>query len=893
MQPVRIATRWASSVGPENAWPEYPRPQMVRPKWQNLNGLWEYSITPKGSAAPSEYSGYILVPYPVESALSGVKKPLRPDQWLWYRRTLRIAPEQVGQRMLLHFGAVDSEATVYVNGREVGTHVGGYQSFTFEVTDVLKPGENELSVRVFDPTEQGPNPFGKQHVNAEWMYYTASSGIWQTVWMEQVPAIYIESLRMTPDVDRAELSLSIKLNGEPKDYVLEAIARSDQKVVARSTRPAESAQTSLRIDRPRLWSPDDPYLYDLEIHVMKDGRVVDSVTSYFGMRKIELRQDAAGRARIHLNNNYTFNLATVDQGFWPEGLYTAPTDAALKFDVQAIKALGFNTVRKHIKVEPQRWYYHCDKLGLLVWQDMPSANNDSVEGRAQFERESAANLARLHNHPSITMWVLFNEGWGAYDQERLAKWMKQADPSRIVNGHSGPYDQIEDSQLRRRSDPAFLLGPLGVRASRTHLQEIQYRTPASWMAGDAADMHFYPGPRMFPAQPRVASVTGEFGSFGAYIEGHVWDELGQLGRGVGGSELTAQQFLAAYRTASEQLGELEKQGLSGSAYFQIFDVESEQQGFITYDRQIAKVPITEIESVNSKIVPRAKNYAAAIEGFSVETDDGRSAAQRYESRLQEFKSGRRDLPFLRDLALAALRQADREAAEQATSEFLSRVPQPYTAETWRSIAGMTQHSAGRAFKLFRTRAAEVNSLLGEQAAEKKILEIITRELVAPYFQDRQRAKSWTDFERAVVDVHGPLGREAVLGARMMDGFVKEDWVDFGNCYARYFETALSRSPYSLHSLSYRVLQHVTDPRVIEVAVRVMKWQISANREAPVFGQYDPVELDTYARLLFKSGRRAEALQWQQRAVTLSDGRDQEIVQNYARMKSQSSRWTMN
>jgi hypothetical protein len=882
MQPVPIATRWASSVSPTNAWTEYPRPQMVRDHWQNLNGLWDYAITARDVAPPRQYDGHILVPYPVESALSGVKRSLRADQWLWYRRKVDVGIGPMNGRVLLHFGAVDYEATVYLNGQELGAHSGGYQSFSFDITKLLRTGENELVVRVYDPTEQGPNPQGKQKVDAQWMFYGASSGIWQTVWLEHVTSTYISALKLTPDVDRSEVRIEVSVDGEKDAFFIEAIARDGDQVVARGK---IQGSTALRVNQPRLWSPDDPHLYDLELRLIQADRVVDSVKSYFGLRKIEIKADSEGRARIHLNDRYTYNLAAVDQGYWPDGLYTAPSDVALEFDVKTIKALGFNTARKHIKIEPQRWYYHCDRLGLLVWQDMPSSKNDSPEARLQFEREIEENLRQLHNHPSITTWVLFNEGWGAYDQERLALWMKQADPSRLLNGHSGPYDQIGESRQGRDRELAVLLRPLGGPGPvMSDLHSTQFQASESWMVGDMVDLHFYPGPKMFPAQAERASVTGEHGSFGVYIEGHVWDELGKVGRGMGGTAMSPQQMLAAYASSIQTLRTLEKEGLSGSGYFQIFDVEGEHQGFLTYDRAVAKVSVAEVARLNAEIVPRAKNYEKAIEGFFVEDADRTPDSQRYERLFQEFRSGQRDLMFLRRLSSLALRLGNTAQATELANEFISLASWPYTKEIWRSILAITGSSQCKGFELLRACADEINASLEEQAAQKKILDIIGRELIVPYFQDKHRKTTWTEFENSVALAHGQLGREAAVGARMMEDFCKEDWTSFAASYVRYFETATPRSPYSLHSLSYRVLKHVTDLQTIEAAIRVMGWQINAVREWPVCGRYDAVELDTYANLLHKVGRTLEAIEWQQKAVDVSGGRDGEITANLERMK---------
>ncbi|HWW37853.1 glycoside hydrolase family 2 protein, partial [Pedobacter sp.] len=352
MQPVAIQSRWAKEVSPRNALKNYPRPQMVRTSWTNLNGLWDYAITPKDAGQPVTFEGQILVPYPIESALSGVKKILLPTENLWYKKNIDFSPEK-GGRTLLHFGAVDWQATVFVNGKEVGQHKGGYSAFSFDITGALRSGSNELTVKVFDPTDQGTGPHGKQVLNPQNIYYTPSSGIWQTVWLETVPENYIEGLVMTPDIDKGVLNLEVKsASGAPVTTVIDG----------KTFKGNANERIVVPIANMKLWSPANPYLYDLTVKLGKD-----EVKSYFGMRKISIGKDAKGIDRIFLNNKAYYNLGTLDQGFWPDGLYTAPTDEALAFDIKAIKAMGFNTIRKHIKVEPARWYYWADKLGMLVW----------------------------------------------------------------------------------------------------------------------------------------------------------------------------------------------------------------------------------------------------------------------------------------------------------------------------------------------------------------------------------------------------------------------------------------------------------------------------------------------------------------------------------------------
>ncbi len=554
-----LMTRWAKEVDPTRPWPEYPRPQMVRSKWQNLNGLWQYAITAKDAPAPAAYQGQILVPYPIESALSGLKRTLLPGENLWYQRTFDPPALKRGERLLLHFGAVDFEATVLVNDRKVGGHSGGYQNFSFDITAALKQGRNDLKVKVWDPTEAGPNPHGKQMLKPHGIFYTPSSGIWQTVWTETVPAMAIDSLVLTPDVDHSSLKIIVRSEAS-EGYSVEAAAGKLR------VRGAPREPLTLEIPHARLWSPDDPYLYDLEVRLLKNGKTVDTVRSYFGMRKVEGKQDAQGKRRIHLNDRYTYNLGTLDQGFWPDGLYTAPTDAALKFDVETIKSMGFNTIRKHIKIEPARWYYHCDKLGVMVWQDMvpPAADatgHTSEAARAQFETEVRETLSQLHNHPSITTWVLFNEGWGDYDPVRLERWMKELDPSRLLDGHSG-------STVMVRGERVIAVAMAG---------------PAS----DLADIHSYPAPAVLEDAGRVR-VLGEFGGVGVATEGHTWKATEQ---GWGYIQMAPEALLETYARFIDKLQVLRSEsGLDASIYTQPFDVETELNGLITYDREIMKIP---------------------------------------------------------------------------------------------------------------------------------------------------------------------------------------------------------------------------------------------------------------------------------------------------------------
>jgi beta-galactosidase/beta-glucuronidase len=561
-----LPTRWSASVSPTNALPEYPRPQMVRNEWQNLNGLWDYAITDSAAAQPKTFEGQILVPFPLESALSGVKKILQPAQRLWYSRTIKVG-DITNKRTLLHFGGVDWQCSVLVNGKEVGTHQGGYNSFTIDITNALIKGDNNLTIKVYDPTDQGPNPHGKQVLQPKGIMYTPTSGIWQTVWLETVPKTYIESLSMTPDIDKSQLQLKVNLGGAPATgYTVEATASNGALKVLGTA----GGTLTLSISNPHLWSTADPYLYDLKVRLLNKGKLIDEVSSYFGMRKIEIKKDKEGIARIFLNNQYTYNNGVLDQGFWPDGIYTAPTDDALKFDVEAIKSMGFNTIRKHIKVEPARWYYHCDKLGMLVWQDMPYPANLNVESRDQFEKENKVTMQQLHNYPSIVCWVLFNEGWNRYDQQRLTEWMKKTDPSRLINGHSGEnYDRQAPKEPEQK-----------------------------WISSDMTDVHIYPGPGIAPVLPGKAQVLGEWGGVRVATPGHQWKTEGNWGY----ISSTAADFAKKYAFMVKHLQLFEEEGLSASIYTQPFDVEIEENGLITYDREIFKIPAEKLREIHKMLV---------------------------------------------------------------------------------------------------------------------------------------------------------------------------------------------------------------------------------------------------------------------------------------------------
>ncbi|MBA3868742.1 MAG: beta-galactosidase [Anaerolineae bacterium] len=572
-QAAHLVTRWAADVTPYDVLPEYPRPQLVREQWLNLNGLWDYAITAKEAAQPSSYDGQILVPFPIESYLSGVQK--RVDfKRVWYHRSFSIQDDWAGQRLMLNFGAVDWDATVYVNGKEVGTHQGGYDVFSFDITDALKPTGDQIQdlvVSVWDPTE-GTQPHGKQVLSPGSIWYTPTTGIWQTVWIEPVdPTAHIDSLRISTDIDAGVVKVALLLSDHATiQMTMQADVMDGDKVVASlSHRVGEPPE--IAVPDAKLWSPDSPFLYNLRVTLQDGNQTLDTVNSYFGMRKIEMKQDNQGIPQIYLNNLPIFQFGLLDQGFWPDGLYTAPTDEALRSDIETTKSLGFNLIRKHVKVEPARWYYWADKLGMLVWQDMPSMDDVLVgqgDGEIKRDADSAANFEHelqqmidTHsNSPSIIMWVLFNEGWGQYDTARLTQQFKHYDPTRLVDSASGWND---------------------------------------FKVGDVQDVHTYPGPDAFQIDYTRANLIGEFGGLGLPLEGHTWLAKDSWGY----KQYTdVPSLLADYTKMIKRLRSFQKERhLVAAIYTQTTDVETEVNGIMTYDREVIKMGADNIKAVNATL----------------------------------------------------------------------------------------------------------------------------------------------------------------------------------------------------------------------------------------------------------------------------------------------------
>lgn len=560
-----IETRWAKDISPSNALPDYPRPQMARSAWMNLNGVWEYQAGTANEAYPSgSLRSKILVPYAVETAASGV---MEHHDRLWYRRTFTVPTSWSGKRLLLHFDAVDYEAEVFVNGQSLGIHKGGYEPFAYDVAPYIKgSGPQELTVRVYDPTELGGQPRGKQTTKPGGIMYTPTSGIWQTVWLEPVAQTAIDSLKIVPDVDAKAVRLTVRATpGATANITI----REGGKVVQQVRVPV-NAESKIAISDPKLWSPTNPFLYDLDVRLEQDGKTTDAVKSYFGMRKISIGRDH-GTPKILLNNKFVFEIGPLDQGYWPESGLTPPTEAAMKGDLQTMKRLGFNMVRKHIKVEPQRWYYWADHLGLMVWQDMPSPNsyidNPPPIDVPAFDKQ-VENVIETHmNAPSIVMWVVFNEEQARHDTARLVAKVKSLDPSRLVNRDSG-----------------------GGYDADGHEGEV----------GDVDDIHSYPPPNVSGPSPDQALVCGEYGGLGFIIDGHTWQKRDNWGYALMPSKQDLQDTYGEFAMMLKRFQD--RNGLSAAVYTQITDVEIESNGLMTYDR-VLKVDPSAIALANRFAYP--------------------------------------------------------------------------------------------------------------------------------------------------------------------------------------------------------------------------------------------------------------------------------------------------
>ena len=569
----KIKTRWAEEINVNSVLPEYPRPIMEREEWLNLNGLWDYAILPT-DADYQQPDGKILVPFAVESSLSGVQKKVEKDNIMWYSRSFSIPATWKNKKVLLHFGAVDWKADVWVNDVKVGEHTGGYTPFTFDITPALQKDNNRLTVKVWDPSDEGFQPRGKQVNNPRGIWYTPVTGIWQTVWLEPVAEQYIANLKTTPDVDGKTLRVEAKTNLPDGEGLIEVII-SDGGITVASGKAINGQAVDVRITDMKLWSPGKPFLYDLKVRLTYNGKISDEVKSYAAMRKFSTARDANGIVRLQLNNENLFQLGPLDQGWWPDGLYTAPTDEALAYDVVKTKDFGYNMIRKHVKVEPARWYTHCDRTGIIVWQDMPSGDKSpqwqnkkyfdgaeltrSVASENNYRKEWKEIIDALYSYPCIGVWVPFNEAWGQFKTHDIAAWTKEYDPSRLVNPASGGNHYI---------------------------------------CGDILDLHNYPAPALFLYDAQRATVLGEYGGIGLVIKEHLWEPNRNWGYVQFNSP---KEVTDEYVKYAEQLKTLIKAGFSAAVYTQTTDVEIEVNGLMTYDRKVIKHEENRLKQINVEL----------------------------------------------------------------------------------------------------------------------------------------------------------------------------------------------------------------------------------------------------------------------------------------------------
>jgi len=571
----KIKTAWAEKINVNSVLPEYPRPIMERADWINLNGLWNYAIQKAGKAEPGTFDGQILVPFAVESSLSGVQKTVGEENEVWYNRTFEVPAKWKGKNILLHFGAVDWKAEVWINDIKIGTHTGGYTPFSFDITPFLnKAGNQKLVVKVWDGTDKGYQPRGKQVSKPNGIWYTSVTGIWQTVWMEPVAAKHIVNLQTVPNIDKNQLNVNIATSDCSANDIVEVKIFDGTTEIA-TAKAVSSEKLELSVPNAKLWSPESPFLYTMKVRLISGGASVDQVNSYFAMRKVSTKRDANGIVRMELNNKAYFQFGPLDQGWWPDGLYTAPTDEALKYDLQKTKDFGFNMIRKHVKVEPARWYTYCDQLGILVWQDMPSGDRSpqwqnhnyfngtelkrSAESEANYRKEWKEIIDYLYSYPCVGTWVPFNESWGQFKTPEIAEWTKTYDPSRLVNPASGG----------------------------NH-----------YPVGDILDLHNYPGPDMYLFDGQRATVLGEYGGIGLALEGHLWNADKNWGyvQFKNSKEVTDE-----YVKYAESLLKFIKAGFSAGVYTQTTDVEGEVNGLMTYDRKVIKIDEQRVREINRKI----------------------------------------------------------------------------------------------------------------------------------------------------------------------------------------------------------------------------------------------------------------------------------------------------
>ena len=572
----KIKTKWGKNLDPKNVWQEYPRPQLERKQWLNLNGIWSYSITDVNSQKPDNFDGEILVPFSIESSLSGVMKSLNEKQILWYYKEFEIPDNWKDKNIIIHFNAVDWICELYINDNKIGEHSGGYSEFSFDITKNIKEGKNKIFLKVFDPSDKGYQAVGKQTLNPNVIWYTSISGIWQTVWLEPVNEIYIKKLEINNDYDKKEIKINVKLNLDEKLPLEVSLLFKDDEFMKLKGFSNSEIVFNIPDNLFHPWSPNEPNIYSFNINLFDNNqKIIDSILSYTTLRKVEQKKDKNGIYRIYLNNKPLFNMGTLDQGYWPDGLYTPPSEEAMIYDINKLKELGFNTIRKHIKIEPYRYYYYCDKIGMLVWQDMPSGDrqnnkweflklnagddvNRSEESKNNYYKEWSEIIDNLKFFQCIIVWIPFNEGWGQFDTEKVVEFTKKQDYTRLINAASGGNHRI---------------------------------------CGNFLDLHSYPHPAQYLKVDNLINILGEFGGLALDIKGHTWKEDNWGYKTCKSKEEVTEKYEEYINLLINSF-----KSFSAAIYTQTTDVEIEINGLITYDRAEIKVIEQRIKAVNEKII---------------------------------------------------------------------------------------------------------------------------------------------------------------------------------------------------------------------------------------------------------------------------------------------------
>ena len=572
----KIKTKWGKNLDPNKVWQEYPRPQLERKQWLNLNGIWSYSITDINSQKPDNFDGEILVPFSIESSLSGVMKSLNEKQILWYYKEFEIPDNWKDKNIIIHFNAVDWICELYINDNKIGEHSGGYSEFSFDITKNIKEGKNKILLKVFDPSDKGYQAVGKQTLNPNVIWYTSISGIWQTVWLEPVNEIYIKKLEINNDYDKKEIKINVKLNLDVKLSLEVSLLFKDDELMKLKGFSNSEIVFNIPDNHFHPWSPNEPNIYSFNINLFDNNqKIIDSIVSYTTLRKLEQKKDKNGIYRIYLNNKPLFNMGTLDQGYWPDGLYTPPSEEAMIYDINKLKQLGFNTIRKHIKIEPYRYYYYCDKIGMLVWQDMPSGDrqnnkweflklnagddvNRSEESKNNYYKEWSEIIDNLKFFQCIIVWIPFNEGWGQFDTEKVVEFTKKQDSTRLINAASGGNHRI---------------------------------------CGNFLDLHSYPHPAQYLKVDNLINILGEFGGLALDIKGHTWKEDNWGYKTCKSKEEVTEKYEEYINLLINSF-----KSFSAAIYTQTTDVEIEINGLITYDRAEIKVIEQRIKAANEKII---------------------------------------------------------------------------------------------------------------------------------------------------------------------------------------------------------------------------------------------------------------------------------------------------